>query len=120
MTQTPLNEVKNGTRPGLAIFSREWFDEVATDVEEPFREAVREICEQFSLGNSRDPNLVFGILRDKIREELLKKHRVDDGTYKVIAVGMDEAGAFYIGECLDEEDSGYEHWYGSDDIESLA
>lgn len=66
--------MKPGTEPGLEIFSRQWFDVVATRVPEPLREAVREICKAYQLGNTSDPNLIADIISEEMVKEFDKFH----------------------------------------------
>ena len=53
-----------GTAPGVAIFSAEWMDEVAPEIEGPERDLILDLCRAFDLGNSTDPRTILAILHD--------------------------------------------------------
>ena len=62
-----------GTAPGVVIFSAEWMDAVAPEIEEPERDLILDICKTFDLGNSTDPHTVQRILHHHVEMYVLSE-----------------------------------------------
>lgn len=54
------------TSPGVPIFSDEWFTLAATEVPDHLRPAVLALCRAYQLGDSRDPNIVAGLIQRNV------------------------------------------------------
>ena len=106
-----------GTRPGLEIFSQEWFDEVATNVSEPLRSPVLEICRSFQMGDAWVPNQLAKIIQEGLAKTPLTIV-ANESMYTVIAVEYEiESGAWhYVARCPETQKT---FWFPMDSIDGV-
>lgn len=66
-------------RPGVDIFSREWFNEHATAVPEQLMDSIKLICSGYHLGDTRDPNDISEIILRGMASTVNCIHVLDGG-----------------------------------------
>lgn len=108
--------MSDGTKPGLEMFSDAWFAEVATNVPEPLRSGIQEVCRAFQLGDHYAPNTIAKLIQKGFMVTPVKI-KVGDGWYRPFAIEY----------CIDDEtwrlvsvdSEGHNWWFLYDQIEEV-
>lgn len=82
--------------PGVDIFSKEWFDAHASNVQEPLLGVVRGICTGYQLGNTVDPNILAEIIEDGLRPYVGSRVKIKNKEYMIRGVAFDGVSWFFV------------------------
>ena len=84
------------TRPGLDIFSPEWFDLYLTHCPEPVRPVVEAICSGYHLGNTTDPNTIARMVVGGLCQVFDYAYTAEDGAtrFTPVKLALSEYGEF--------------------------
>lgn len=109
-------KMTTGDKPGLEMFSDEWFNEVATNVPEPLRKGIQEVCRAFQIGDHYAPNTIAKLIQKGFMVAPISI-RIGEVWYKPIAVEYGLQDETWRLVSVDEE--GHNWWFLYDQIEEV-